>query len=217
MDKYSEVEAKFRTTALALDIDRVLAHHNDAPVINSKEYRLRKIQSAVGTDTFYELGTGVVRYRRDTKLSDYSCSGPAKDRSSKVSPDPYCCLTVKSRKSTSDMLNRHEVDLWVGNVHPLDFLEFSKMLGGTELFTIKKNYVVYELHSDEAEVCLALYGVTRADGSEPNKFLEIEIEKTSLCSAERGMELLRDWCGFIQDNLAVVGPVNISLFELYSK
>jgi hypothetical protein len=217
MDKYSEVEAKFRTNALALDLERVLNHHNDAPVINKHTYHLEKCQGAEGTDTFYQLGTGIVRYRRDIKKMDMGFSQDGGWVHREVSPDPYCCLTVKSRKSTSDMLNRHEVDLWVGNVHPLDFLEFSKMLGGTELFTIKKNYVVYELHSDEAEVCLALYGVTRADGSEPNKFIEIEIEKTSLCSAERGMELLRDWCGFIQDNLAVVGPVNISLFELYSK
>lgn len=215
MDQYSEIEAKF--DANDLNVAQIQAFVDELP-FDGATYRCYNYKQATGTDTFFKVGEGVFRYRRDevTKNRDYYDGPPT---------EPYdhprsilTCLTVKERKSAKNLLNRKEVDLWVGDkIEPEDMRAFVGLLGGSEQFSIKKTYWVWMLEKNDIHICLAMYDVERPDGSDKRRFLEVEVEKNSACTQEEGMAVLRTWISMVQENFGLQGPVNTSLLELYGK
>ena len=161
MDRHSEVEAKFEADGLTPG--QVQAFVDSLP--GRGYWRCRQYLKADGVDTFYRIGEGVFRSRRDDIRTDrrYDPSGNWEDQPERVD----CCLTVKERKSDRNLLDRHEVDLHVGRQDPDDVRAFVRLLGGTEAFRIAKTYDVWMLQCGGfgtggyrptgTELCLALY------------------------------------------------------------
>lgn len=224
MDPHAEVEAKFDADGLSVgqvqELVDALPDHN--------YWRCRLYRRATGFDVFYRVGAGVFRYRRDDVTIDreyrlrkvegrlqYVSGRRYRDHAPSVS----CCLTVKQRKSGEHLLDRHEVDLWVGDQKPEDVAAFVGLLGGREEFRIQKSYHVWMIQiptfQGPVEVCLALYDVCRPDGSDKRRFLEVEVEKHSACGTSEGETYLQSWMLFLQQHLGLGDPVNVSLQELY--
>lgn len=209
MDRYSEVEVKFDAEGLYLGQAQEFLDHLPS------EYQIEKYMNAVGTDYFYALGTGTLRFRKDTIWLErqYSPDGnPAVDLPSRVTS----CFTVKQRKSSTHLLDRKEVDLWVGPQTVDDVAALVAMLGGRLSFSIKKTYHVWMLRKGDIHICFAVYDVSRADGTDLKRFLEVEIERDSNCGPEEGKAELNSWIIQLQADLFLGEPVNQSLQEMYT-
>lgn len=207
MDKYSEVEVKFAA-------DHVTPEHMQGFVDEQPlEYNVDNYRYALGTDVFYRLGTGALRFRKDSVrvLRHMNADGTARLDQSHVTS----CLTVKQRKSDDHIIDRREVDLWVGPQDEADVTAMVDLLGGNKLFSIKKEYHVWMLRKGGFHVCLALYDVSYPDGKDKRRFLEVEIEKDSKCSGFDGGIELRKWELAVKAAMAVGEPINQSLFEMY--
>lgn len=215
MDRYSEVEVKFAGDGIEPDrlqrlVDAVCSDPDAATV-----YRVGKYRTARGTDIFYSVGTGVVRFRKDSIRVDRQYNP---DGSSRLGPSHVsACFTVKQRKTEASLLDRKEVDLWVGPQEEADVDAFFGLLGGKRLFAIDKDYHVWNLSAGGVHVCVAMYDVCRPDGSERRRFIEAEVERESTCLPHAGRAILNSWIVQLQADLGVGEPVNASLLELYGK
>jgi len=215
MDKHSEVEAKFLADKISQDqfeewasVIRwvglnVLNGRDKDPV--SKTYHHEVFKRLLGTDTFYKMGNGVLRHR-----SNWTKYAPNVN---------WSTLTVKKRKTDESLEDRKEVDLNIATEHDAkDVTAFMNLMNAEKMFTIAKDYSIYKLKSvDENQIiCLAWYEVAREDGTDKHNFIEIEVEKDSKCSTHIGKMVLADWKEYINKGLKLNGPMNASLFEMYS-
>lgn len=204
MDKHSELEVKFETDITVADVTAWLMGEN-----------VERYHKVDGFDTYYTQGNNVVRHR---------CDGTRK----------LSVLTVKQRKSSDSIQDRHEVDLPQDlSVTAADVKAFMKMTGWEPLFTIDKTSYIYHIKQGEAHICVALYDVWPVQPGfmvtgggripmtmrgERRRFLEIEIEKDSDVSEETGQALLNQWTDSARGMFAAMrleGPLNESLLEMY--
>jgi hypothetical protein len=218
MNQYSEVEAKFdgeKTTAEA--IKQFADNVQDNPVLRELGYRNVSFKLADGTDSFYKMGEGKVRYRFDNITGTWAWRNGKKVQRP-VEEDIVTMFTVKERRSEKNIFNRKEVDISLSTeVSPDDIDAFMKLMGGEFLYAICKEYRIWEIESKKLGVkaCFAAYDVYRPNGKDPRTFIEIEIERSSSCSAAEGHEALKVWIGVLKDALKLNDPVNVSLAELY--
>lgn len=210
MDRHSEVEAKFNASGVSLkEYHRFIAHLSaEFGCLNSNTYYVEGYKAVVGTDTYYDLNGSKLRYREGDM--------------------PGGELTYKERKSDKSIADRVEINLPLKEtVSPHDVHAMMTLLGGKKVFSIRKNSYIYHLQGKMEQLTyeqgdrnyvavVALYDVIDEDDIE-RRFLEVEIEASSSCSAETGRKALDKWVRLIKNNLAVEGPLNQSLFEIYSK
>ncbi len=194
MDTRSEVEAKFDAPYLSLE--QLFASFGDSCTENYKKVG--------GWDRYYKQGNNYLRHRCDGK------------RKTSV-------LTVKLRKSTDSIQDRHEVDMPISTeVSAGDVTAFLEMTGWKLHFEIQKMSYIFHLDGTNHQACIALYDVWSDDNMEPGdkvpvrRFLEVEIEKDSACTQGEANIYLQHWIKHLQVEFNLGTPLNSSLFELYA-
>lgn len=193
MDPHSEMEVKFR--AQTLDFSAFVAF------VAKRGAAVRSYKRVEGQDTYWQRGANVVRHR---------CDGNQKSS----------VLTVKGRKSTESIVDRHEVDLPLAqSVRSRDVVRFLEMTGWQPQFTIEKVSYIFHVDGYHHAVCLALYDVWPPNQPEHDagteRFLEIEVEKDSQCSPEQAGRVLAEWTQAVRCELHLGEPLNESLYEMY--
>jgi hypothetical protein len=195
-------------------------------------------KKANGTDAFYKMGEGTVRYRYDVITARayfgprVATKGPLGEKPAEGSgfPDgkviqtpnekPYTMFTVKERRSDNNLLNRKEVDLKIdATVKPEDVEAFMKMMKADFQYKIKKDYEIWDIVSakEGVRVCFAMYDVKRPNGTDKRRFVEVEIERDSTCTAKEGRDALQLWIPVLRQQFGFEAPANVSLYELYGK
>jgi len=195
MDKHCEIEAKFRADNIG--VAEFLKYLTNNHVLQLQGYKV-----VAGTDTYYTQGDSVVRHRHDGR------------RDTSV-------FTVKRRKSTTSIKDRHEIDLPLdASVTIKDARAFLRMTGWVESFSIEKCSYIAHVKKDSHTACLALYDVWDMNLPEheqgSNRFLEVEIEKDSSCSPEQAEAILDTWIDDMREALDLNAPLNESLYEIYA-
>lgn len=206
MDRHSEVEIKFRAPKVSLQDYHKLLLERDTVHTSIKgirqHFRIARYKVARGSDTFFNLGGEIVRYRSD--------GGGG-------------VLTYKKRKSDKSIMDRVEIDLpFADSVQPRDVHKVMRFLGAEEEFEIFKISYIYhakgEYEGAEYEATFALYDVfTEGEEGPFQRFLEVEIERDNKCSPDDAIKILDKWSKIIKTRLEVEGPLNESLYEIYSK
>lgn len=226
MDAHSEVEAKFKADGLYVSQVQELVDDlaNGGNYVANGGYYPVTYTRVEGTDSFYRVGEGSVRLRKDRILGGKKYGVVRYTNKDKIGGfieipkehDFKCCLTVKQRTSTRNLLNRKEVDLHIHhNVDTDDVAGLFGLLGGKFEFVIRKQYYVWMLKRGPEEICLALYDVCDAVCENERRFLEVEIEKHSEISQKDGLTLLNYWIDMVQGRFQLEKPVNKSLYEMY--
>lgn len=204
-DKRSEVEAKFDASNVGVtDFIKYVAN-----VSESGFAHLEKYKQVGGDDTYYQQGENFLRHRYDGQRR-------------------LSIFTVKQRKSTESISDRHEIDLPLAlDVDPDTAAAFLKMTGWKPVFTIHKmSYIAHmSVHQQFNAIrggyvaCLALYDVCDANQPEHDmgweRYLEVEIEKESEITHENALIELKLWVKKLQAAFSLGEPMNKSLFEIY--
>lgn len=174
-----------------------------------------------GLDTFYGLSDKFVRYRRIYRSNRGE-------------------LTIKQRKSDASTLLRKEVDLHITDIGNEPVEAFMDLLGAQELFTLRKDYILYEIEcaTEEGvpyELDIVMYKAFLADktGREilpanlkanlkveptaPVTFIEIEVGKNSEVTQEEAMEIVGKLGKKLSKTLKLGKPLNVSLFEHFNR
>lgn len=206
MDKHSEVEAKFDAQKITLKQYHDFMAGLSGEKVTTKAVVIDAYKAVSGKDTYYDLNGSKLRYREGDM--------------------PGGELTYKQRKSDKSIADRVEINLpFSGKVEPNDVHTMIGYLGGKEVFNIEKTSYIYHVRgqmgveegsSKQYVAVLALYDVTDEEGK-TRRFLEVEIESSSECSEEVGRKALDRWVRIVKNGLEVEGPINESLFEIYSK
>ncbi len=192
-DRHSEIELKF-------DADHV--DPRDFAVWCQRQEPATYCMTAV-PDVYYVQGKNVVRHRWSEGAGE---------------------LTCKQRKSASQITDRVEVDLSFGDkISTADVTAFLQTSGWKRLFTLLKDRCqTFYWEEDGIKVCVALYGVERLNEHTQKceglrHFLEVEVLKGSNCTDEYAREVLSDWGTHLIEEFGLEKPLNLSLFEIYSK
>lgn len=206
MNRHSEVEAKFDASKVSLKQYHDFVSSRSGEFINTQSVRMDSYKAVRGKDTYYDLNGSKLRYREGDMAGGE--------------------LTYKQRKSDKSIADRVEINLpFSPKVSPTDVHAMMNMLGGTEVFSIQKTSYIYHVSGQmptdlpgntNYQATLALYDVTDEDGK-TRRFLEVEIEACSECNEEVGRKALDRWIRIVKNGLEVEGPMNQSLYELYSK
>lgn len=202
MDAHSEVEVKFDAQNVTLKQFHDFMSSQSGEFANSKVVRLDSYKAVGGKDTYYNLNGSILRFRQGDDGSGE--------------------LTYKQRKSDKSITDRVEINLpFSKTVKPADVHVMLDYLGATQVFDINKISYIYHAmghtmtDSGTYVAVIALYDVMDDDNT--RRFLEVEIEASSQCDSEAGRKVLDKWTRLVKNHLAVEGPLNQSLFEIYSK
>lgn len=192
MDQHSEVEAKFDAAHLTPGaIHKALDDDGTAE-------KVRSYKRVGGWDRYYEQGGRFLRHR---------CDGMRKTS----------VLTVKERKSSSSIQDRHEVDMPIAEQVPADDVTaFLTMTGWKLHFEISKMSYIWHFQASDYVACIALYDVWQGHKATARRFLEIEIEKDSNCTHAAAKTILEGWITWARQALRLDVPLNESLFEIYA-
>ncbi len=206
MDPRSEVERKFEADKVSLkDYHDFVASLTGERVKPGKTCYMEKYKAVEGRDTYYVINGRPLRFREGG------------DREAE--------LTYKERKSSSSIADRIEINLpFKHGANNEDVHVLLESIGAEKDFVIDKVSYIYHLvgeaktkerHS-QYHATLALYDVVDEAG-ETRRFLEVEIEASSKVSVGVGLKVLDRWTKLIKNRLDVKGPVNQSLYEIYTK
>lgn len=209
MDRHSEIELKFSADGVSLrDYHNFIVSVSVAEEkVANKKCRILKYKRVSGKDTYFNLGGQALRFREDG------------ERESE--------LTYKQRKSNTNISDRVEINLpFRKGVSHYDVRSLLGYLGAEEDFCIEKTSYIYHVQGlvrnqgsgvelQYYGATLALYDVTDEDGNQ-RRFLEVEVDSDSTCSPEAGLKVLDRWKRLIQNHLKVKGPLNQSLYEIYT-
>ncbi len=200
MDEFSEVELKFRANSAHIGSKA----REEFLAMCMSEFPIR-YRYAQGVDWYYRQGVNVVRHRHSDGVSQ---------------------LTVKQRKSATSIEDRVEVDLNLGEGVTKSTAEaFLKVSGFEKEITLAKCSHIFEYHLNEfgfgkdANVVVALYDVQELKGdklSKPETYIEVEVDRGSRCNLETAKRFLKEWQIRLTSRFAVVGPLNESLYEIYT-
>ena len=208
MDKHSEVEIKFEADKVSEK-----AYHEFVTGLSAefpkpgKSVRIHGYKRVEGKDVYFTLHGQALRFR--------------------AGGDREAELTYKQRKSAASISDRVEINLpFKQGVSAYDVRALLGYLGAEEDFTITKVSYIYHVQGQVAglkinegnpdyRATLALYDVEDEDRN-TRRFLEVEIESDSICLPEAGMKALDSWRRLIQNRLPVKGPLNQSLYEIYT-
>jgi hypothetical protein len=203
VERYSEIEAKF--SAESVEPHQLLAFASEIKsdsVLKPYGYEISGAIIVKGYDVYYGQGKSVLRVR---------CDGEG-DKAT-------ICITTKTRKSKADLLDRNEVDVWLRkDTRPEDIETFLDRTGWKALFTINKYYTVFHLKSSSGPgniICLALYDTHDGNPENKKRFLEVEVERDSVCTSAQGRAILKKWISSVRARFGLGEPSNQSLFELY--
>lgn len=202
MDIHSELEIKFRAQKVSMkDYHKlVLDLSNEVPTASLVQ--INGFKSIPGKDEYFSLNGQPLRLR--------------------TGGDKESELTYKQRKSVKSITDRVEINLpFKTGTQDVSVKKMLGYLGAERVFAIDKVSHIYHITGkfgqSEYHATLALYDVVEEGTTTSNRFLEVEIESSSTCSEETAMKVLDKWKRLIKDTLTVEGPVNESLFEIYSK
>ena len=195
MNRHSEVEVKFGAAGVS-----VAGYHRFIRDTKLTNCAVQDYKVVSGSDTYYRLGAGVIRYRSD--------GGGG-------------VLTFKERKSNGSIMDRVEIDLpFAESVQPRDVVSVLKHLKAEKLFKIDKVSYIYRtrgiIRGQMYEATAALYDVKTASGA-VDRYLEVEVERDNKCSPKLAVLALEEWVSAIKSALTVTGPLNKSLFEIYTQ
>lgn len=203
MNKNIEIELKYAAAHVAPDAFKAKVRELFTDAAKIEHISMRRT-----LDTFYLMPNDVkIRHRR---VSDKDNKGE---------------LTIKSRKSESSTLERKEIDLPVAdNSNVPSFMEACK---AKELFTLGKDYELFVIKYPEYSLDVVMYDAYRVKVDslgEPFKthaysevrFLEVEVHKDSLVSADEAMEIVGRVGRTISKALKLGAPLNASLFECFN-
>jgi len=159
-------------------------------------------ESFAHDDVFYKRGDNIVRHR--------------------IKGDGAGEMTVKHRKSEDSLLDRVEINLrFSTKVTTEDVDAFLLATGYERLFTLRKVMVdVFDFRRDNFKIEAAMYDVARVDTyglSGQRRFLELEIKPGPDMSQDSAKEMLGHWSNWAIYHLELSAPLNLSLFENYSK
>lgn len=196
MDPHSEVEVKFEAVDVPLDVYKDLVEHQ----CQALGAMVTGYKDVIGTDTYYVISGRPLRFR--------------------VGGDRESELTYKERKSAASISDRVEINLPLKLGTPPEAVEaLLTYLGGEKDFSIQKRSYIFHLTGDlngiAYKATTALYDVEDEAGW-VRRFLEVEIEANSDCTPAQGLEVLDSWRALIEDELQVQGPLNQSLYEIYT-
>lgn len=202
MDIHSELEIKFRAPKVSTaDYHKlVLSLANDTPTPSL--IQITGFKTIPGRDAYFTLGGQPLRLR--------------------TGGDREMELTYKQRKSTKSIVDRVEINLpFKYGTQDVSVKKLLGYLGAEEAFCIDKvshiYHIVGKFGTAEYHATLALYDVTEEGTTKTDRFLEVEVESSSECSEQTALKVLDKWRKLIKDTLEVEGPINESLFEIYSK
>lgn len=170
--------------------------------------QFNKPMEIIGVDKFFKINEKFFRIRGDKMILKEDFGGS-------LSAANTYTITVKERISDSSLTHRKEVDL---NCQPGDRpVEFFKMLGAEEVFSISKRYHVWtQKHNGSMPtIMVATYMVSDPSGNNKRYFLEIEVEKDGDWTLDQRLERLTKSSLIIENDLNLGKPVNLSLFEIY--
>jgi len=144
-------------------------------------------------DTFYDASGTVIRYRR---LKDGSGAE----------------LTIKARHSDDTTITRDETEVHLKDEQPVS--AFMKALGAKKLFSLAKDYVLYEFESGQVSLDVVLYRAYDDKGHKET-FIEVEVGKSSKMSTEDAMVLVAKIGKKLAKKFKLGTPMNKSLFEVF--
>lgn len=196
MDPHSEVEAKFSADWVYTWDFKNFMGKEQLPC----GARVSGFKHVFGTDRYYLLNGRPLRFRFGGDKME---------------------LTYKERKSEESIQDRVEINLVLQPGTPPPSVDaLLKALGAKECFEIWKSSAIYHVHGKYEGVDYAatvvLYDVYPKDSFAFQRYLEVEVEATSDCSPEQGMKVLDAWVEAVKNRFTVKGPMNKSLYEIYS-
>lgn len=160
------------------------------------EITVRDIDGAL--DTFYLLNSIPIRFRR--KAGAGAGSGE---------------LTIKARHQADSTVSRDEIDLFLKPHDKTALDAFMGKLGGKELFTLTKDYCLFEVKTDKLDLDVVIYHAYNEDLS--RYFIEVEVGKKSKISTEKAMVLVGKLGKDISKMFKLGAPLNQSLFEIFNE
>lgn len=198
MDPHSEVEVKFDAQDVPLAEYQNFVESTIPALIG--DVKITGYKAVFGTDTYYVVNGHPLRFREGG------------DKESE--------LTYKKRKSAGSISDRVEINVPLKTGASREaVLAMLEALGGELDFTIDKWSYIYHVEGVLAgtayKATLALYDVEDYKKTS-RRFLEVEIEAVSDCTPEQGLEVLDSWTRLVEDQLNVEGPLNESLYEIYT-
>lgn len=153
----------------------------------------RNINGAL--DTFYDVHGVAVRFRRKE-------GGKTGE------------LTIKSRHAADSTVSRDEIDLFLTPPDKTAVDAFMAKLGGKELFTLTKDYCLFEVKTDKLDLDVVIYHAYNGDLE--RFFIEVEVGKKSKISTEKAMVLVGKLGKDISKMFKLGPPLNSSLFEIFN-
>lgn len=197
MDQFSEIEVKYDAFGI-----RPGSELRDEFIQRCMKESPSSYKYVEGTDYYYRQGVNVIRIRSDGEKSQ---------------------MTVKQRKSTDSTTDRVEVDLDFAQETSLEHVQRFVMATGFKSDVIlHKGSHIWNFRYPGFEVCVALYDVEEYEEGklerkgEVRTFLEVEVEKSSKISAEDAVKVLENWSSKFESDFPIDGPLNDSLYEIYS-
>lgn len=192
MNPLFEIELKYdasnvTTETFKAKVASYLGKKYDAHSISLREMKEAK-------DTFYFANNVPVRFRR---------------REGQKRAE----LTIKSRHNSESMASRDEIDLFVQNdKEAVD--AFMAKLGAKELFTLSKDYCLFEVETEKIDLDIVHY--TAYNELMTRHFIEVEVGKKSKISTEKALVLVGKLGKDISKMFGLGKPINNSLFEIFN-
>lgn len=160
------------------------------------EVTVRSIDGAL--DTFYLLNGLPIRFRRKAGAN----AGKGE-------------LTIKVRHQADSTVSRDEIDLFLVPPDKKAVDAFMGKLGGKELFTLTKDYCLFEVKTDKLDLDVVIYHAYNDHLS--RYFIEVEVGKKSKISTEKAMVLVGKLGKDISKMFKLGPPLNQSLFEIFNE
>ena len=187
--QHSEIESKFAADHVSWEEFGDWARKLD-PV---------REERAGGVDTFYRKGKDVLRHRvgSDNDLHE---------------------LTTKILTSKKSSTNRCEVDVQLAS-SPNDVGYLLELVGWQKELGIGKSGLMFDIVAGGVKVDFCIYDAHGTEGkalkSPPQRFIEVEVEKTPDVSVDDALSIVREWETALEEQFGLAKPMNKSLYDAF--
>jgi adenylate cyclase class IV len=147
-----------------------------------------------GYDHYWRQGEFVVRHRNDSQNT----------------------LTVKCRKSLESIADRAEIDLHLNGATQEDVVQFLKLTGFRQEFSVWKKAHIFFVEDEGVELSLVIYDVEATTGHPELRFIEVEVEKSPKISTRKALRVLEKWDRRLRRKFGLSAPSGLSLYEIFS-